>query len=79
MLDLAAAVASAAGVDPAAFAPEFAPARAGEVLRSCLDVTRARDELGLPPVTPLAAGLVRTLTWVATLPGSTASGPGQPR
>lgn len=69
VVELAAAVASAAGVDPAAFAPEFAPARAGELRRSCLDVSRARDDLALPPATPLTTGLVRTLAWVAALPG----------
>ena len=39
VLGLAEAVAAAAGVDD--FAPEFRPARQGEVLRSCLDVSRA--------------------------------------
>ncbi len=29
--------------------PEFLPARPGEVSRSCLDVSRAREELGWPP------------------------------
>lgn len=72
VVELAAAVAAAAGVDPAAFAPQFAPARAGEIRRSCLDVTRARAEFGLPQPTPLATGLARTLEWVATLPGSPA-------
>ncbi len=65
---LAAAVAAAAGVDAADFAPEFLPARAGEVLRSCLDVSRARAELGLPAPTDLTAGLRATLDWVRTLP-----------
>jgi UDP-glucose 4-epimerase len=62
---LAEAVAAAAGVDD--FAPEFLPARNGEVLRSCLDVTRARSELGLPPPTSLTDGLRATLDWVRTL------------
>ncbi|MGH4024873.1 MAG: NAD-dependent epimerase/dehydratase family protein [Pseudonocardiaceae bacterium] len=78
VVELAAAVASAAGADPVGFRPEFAPARAGELQRSCLDITRARDDLALPPVTPLANGLVRTLTWVATLAGSALPVPGQP-
>jgi UDP-glucose 4-epimerase len=61
VLELARAVAAAAGVDPTAFEPDFAPARPGELLRSCLDVTRARCELALPPPTPLSEGLAHTL------------------
>ncbi|MGH3573916.1 MAG: NAD-dependent epimerase/dehydratase family protein [Pseudonocardiaceae bacterium] len=61
VLALANAVAAAAGVDPTAFEPEFAPARRGELTRSCLDVTRAKRELRLPPSTPLPDGLARTL------------------
>jgi UDP-glucose 4-epimerase len=61
VLELAQAVAAAAGVDPTAFEPDFAPARPGELLRSCLDVTRARRELALPPPTPLSEGLAHTL------------------
>jgi UDP-glucose 4-epimerase len=68
VLALAEAVAAAAGVDAADFAPELLPARPGEVLRSCLDVTRARTELGLPAPTDLTAGLRATLDWVRTLP-----------
>jgi UDP-glucose 4-epimerase len=68
VLGLAEAVAAAAGVDPADFAPEFLPARPGEVLRSCLDVSRARTELGLADPTGLTAGLRATLDWVRTLP-----------
>ncbi|MGH7750041.1 MAG: NAD-dependent epimerase/dehydratase family protein, partial [Candidatus Dormibacteria bacterium] len=44
VLALANAVAAVAGVDPTAFEPEFAPARRGELTRSCLDVTRAKRE-----------------------------------
>jgi UDP-glucose 4-epimerase len=61
VLELAEVVAQAAGVPAAAFEPEFAPARPGELVRSCLDVTRARAELGLAPPTRLAEGLARTL------------------
>ncbi|MFZ0874940.1 MAG: NAD-dependent epimerase/dehydratase family protein [Pseudonocardiaceae bacterium] len=61
VLDLAQAVAAAAAVDPCTFEPEFAPARAGELLRSCLDITRAQRDLGLRPPTPLSEGLARTL------------------
>jgi UDP-glucose 4-epimerase len=41
--------------------PEFAPERQGEVKRSCLDVTRARLELGWTARTELPDGLRRTL------------------
>jgi UDP-glucose 4-epimerase len=44
-----------------AFAPVHAPARAGEVLRSCLDASRARELLGWEPQVPLADGLALTL------------------
>ncbi len=37
--------------------PEFLPARPGEVSRSCLDVSRARRELGWEARMPLAEGL----------------------
>lgn len=67
VLELIAAVAAAAGVAPGSFAPEFRPERAGEVLRSCLDVTRARDELGLTDPTDLTEGLRATLEWVRSL------------
>jgi UDP-glucose 4-epimerase len=43
------------------FQPEFAPPRLGEVQRSCLDVRRARSELGWSPATDLREGLRRTL------------------
>ena len=38
-----------------------APARAGDVLRSVLDISRAERELGWRPQTPLEEGL--RLTW----------------
>jgi UDP-glucose 4-epimerase len=47
-----------------AFAPEHAPARAGEVLRSCLDAARARELLGWGPEVALAEGLRLTLATV---------------
>jgi UDP-glucose 4-epimerase len=49
----------------AAFAPEHAPARPGEVLRSCLDASRARELLGWEPQVPLADGLALTLATVS--------------
>jgi UDP-glucose 4-epimerase len=41
--------------------PEFAPERLGEVRRSCLDVSRARNELGWTAQTEMPGGLRRTL------------------
>jgi UDP-glucose 4-epimerase len=41
--------------------PEFAPERLGEIRRSCLDVTRAHQELGWHARAELAEGLARTL------------------
>ena len=43
----------------------FAPARTGEVTRSCLDPTRAREALGWEARTSLRDGVARTLDWVA--------------
>jgi UDP-glucose 4-epimerase len=43
------------------FEPEFEPERLGEIARSCLDVSRAREELGWEAQTPLADGLRATL------------------
>jgi len=55
VLEVVAALREAAGVDE--FEPEFAPARAGELQRSSLDVTRARAELGFSAETDLVSGL----------------------
>jgi UDP-glucose 4-epimerase len=41
--------------------PQFAPERPGEVRRSCLDVARARQQLGWEPEVQLEAGLRRIL------------------
>jgi UDP-glucose 4-epimerase len=72
VLTLVTAVADAAGVDRSAFAPEFQPGRPGEVLRSCLDVSRARRELHLADPTELTDGLRTTLDWVRRLERRTA-------
>jgi UDP-glucose 4-epimerase len=45
------------------FAPEFGEARAGEIERSCLDVTRALTELGWSPEVDLPEGLHQTIKW----------------
>jgi UDP-glucose 4-epimerase len=65
VLELVAALCEAGGVDPDAFQPEFAPARAGELQRSALDVSRARAELGFTAETGLVEGLRKTLDAVA--------------
>ena len=46
------------------FEPQFAPARLGELQRSCLDITRAATALGWTPATPIREGL--RLTFEAT-------------
>ncbi|MEL4163666.1 NAD-dependent epimerase/dehydratase family protein [Corynebacterium bovis] len=43
--------------------PAFAPARLGDVPRSALDNTRAREVLGWEPQTDLAAGIARTVEY----------------
>jgi UDP-glucose 4-epimerase len=53
-------LAKAAGVSRP---PDFAPARAGEQRRSCLDPRLAGVKLGWRPEVPLADGLARTLEW----------------
>lgn len=63
VLELCDAVGTAAGLDPEAFAPEFRPARLGELQRSCLDVTRAREELGFEAQTSLRDGIAITYAW----------------
>ena len=45
---------------PGAPEPRFEPARTGEIDRSCLDVTLARDVLGWRASTPIADGLRQT-------------------
>jgi len=44
--------------------PVFAEARAGEVDRSCLDVSRAREALGWEARVTLREGLVRIFEWL---------------
>lgn len=61
VLKLISSIAEVAGIDAADFIPDFRPERAGEVRRSCLDVSLARTELKLTDPTDLRAGLRRTL------------------
>ncbi|MTD46241.1 NAD-dependent epimerase/dehydratase family protein [Conexibacter sp. W3-3-2] len=63
VLQLVAAVREAAGLQVDAFEPEFREARLGELQRSCLDVGRAREELGFIAATSLSDGIARTYSW----------------
>jgi UDP-glucose 4-epimerase len=63
VLEVLGALREAAGLAEGAFEPEFAPARAGEVQRSSLDVSRARAELGFEAETSLLDGMRSTLDW----------------
>ena len=69
VLEVVAALRKAAGVADGGFEPEFAPARAGELQRSSLDVTRARAELGFSAETDLVSGLRSTLEWTRAAGG----------
>jgi len=59
VLELIAILRELAGVER--FEPQFAPARLGELARSCLDVTRARELLGWSPRVTVREGLRLTL------------------
>jgi UDP-glucose 4-epimerase len=69
VLEVVAALRQAAGVGEGEFEPEFARARAGELQRSSLDVTRARAELGFSAETDLVSGLRSTLEWTRAAGG----------
>jgi UDP-glucose 4-epimerase len=62
--ELADAVAVAAGLSPAEFRPRYRPARTGELRRSCLDVRRARRDLGVSASVDLTTGLSHTIDWL---------------
>ena len=53
---------------PGAPEPEFAPARLGEIERSCLAAERAREVLGWRPRTSLAEGLALTYAALGATP-----------
>jgi UDP-glucose 4-epimerase len=63
VLDLYERIQRVAGVERAA---DFAPARAGELQRSVLDVSLAKRELGWEPKRPLDDGLAETWSWFAS-------------
>jgi UDP-glucose 4-epimerase len=54
----------AAGENGNAFEPEFAPARLGEIERSCLAAGKARDVLGWQATTNVREGIAKTLAAV---------------
>jgi len=59
VLELIEILREVAGVER--FEPQFAPARLGELPRSCLDVARARETLGWAPSVAIREGLRLTL------------------
>lgn len=65
-VQLQALVAQAVGV---ADAPEFAPARLGDLARSCLDPAKARSVLGWEPTVEVAEGVRRTVEYFRSLRG----------
>jgi UDP-glucose 4-epimerase len=62
--ELVDAVALAANLNPAEFRPEHRPERPGELRRSCLDVRRAWQDLGVAASVELTTGLRHTLEWL---------------
>ncbi len=61
VLELVASLKSLGGASALGFEPVHEPERMGEVQRSVLDVSRAREVLGWEPRTGLAEGLRLTL------------------
>jgi UDP-glucose 4-epimerase len=59
--DVLALVRALGDLDESPFEPEFAPPRTGEVQRITIDPSRAAEELGWYPRTPLSEGLGLTL------------------
>ncbi len=57
VLEVLDALRAAAGLPAEEFQPEFQPARLGELERSSLDISRARDELGFTAGTQLETGM----------------------
>jgi UDP-glucose 4-epimerase len=66
VLELARVLADLHG--PGAPEPAFAPARLGEIERSCLDAGRARELLGWQARTPIGEGLAITYAAVGSVP-----------
>lgn len=64
VLELAQLMAEIVGVEAP---PEFKPPRAGDVLHSQADISRARQWLGYEPQMPVRDGLARTLDWYRSI------------
>lgn len=60
LLDLLGAMGDALGVDAT---PEFAPPRAGDVMHSRPDISRAREAIGYEPIKSFEEGIRETLEW----------------
>jgi UDP-glucose 4-epimerase len=69
VLEVITALREAAGLSEEEWQPQFAPARPGELERSCPDVTRAREELGFTAETSLREGMRLTLEAVRAARG----------
>lgn len=54
-------------LDPALRVPNRGAARPGDLSKSCLNIDKAKKELGFTPRHPLADGLAQTLAWRLTL------------
>ncbi len=65
VLQIVSALCEASGTAPRDFEPIFAPGRAGEIDRSCLDVTLAREVLGWSAGVTIEDGLRSTLAATA--------------
>jgi UDP-glucose 4-epimerase len=61
LVDVLSGLGREAGLSPDGFKPEFAPARKGELLRSALNPTLAREKLGFAAKVGVGEGLRRTL------------------
>ena len=66
VLELAQLMAEIIGIDAP---PEFMPPRAGDVLHSQSDISRARQWLGYEPQMPVRAGLQATIDWYRSILG----------
>jgi UDP-glucose 4-epimerase len=60
-----------AAIAESSTAPRHAPARAGDLVRSVLDPTRAREVMGWTAAIDLPTGLRRTWDWFRERPGDT--------
>lgn len=67
VLELARLMAEIVGLDAP---PLFEPPRAGDVLHSLADITRAQQWLGYEPRTPVREGLQQTIAWYREALGS---------